>query len=523
VKRLLRAGVVGWFLCGCQLFVSVDESKEVESTAERCSDLVDNDEDGLLDCEETTCARVPACRDVARPGFVRTLASTDQDVVWGMAMGAQDQLVMTGVVAGDVKIGPQTYVGVDPGAGMLVTALDASGDVRWVDRQGGPGFDAGHAVAVDLDGNVWVTGEVESAAKFGDQAPLQPPHGLTDAFLAKYDQAGKLLWHTFLGGLGEDRGLALCLGGGGVVAVAGTYEERIVLGQADCRALGGADIFVARFSASGELLASTCFGSTGEDAAYGMVSDRSDNLVIVGVVSGTVDFGDVSATGNSGEDVFVAKLDAALGYARWGKVFGGSGMDRGRQVLLHSLDEQLDESVVVVGHFDEQIDFGTGGPALTTTGPLDRDAFVVKLDGTDGEGVWSTRLGGAGTEAATGLAALGEDKLVVSGFFDGTSMHGDVPLHSYHPETRDIFVTELDGALGKVQAAWRFGGPGDDGGYLDYYGGSLVASTKAREILVCGTFERQIVLLPGMPTYNTQSCVGDVACPTDVFLMSFVP
>ena len=80
--------------------------------------------------------------------------------------------------------------------------LDPSGNLLWNTFLGGSGSDSGSAIAVDASGNVYVGGY--SNGTWG--SPVRAYTAGYDAFAAKLDSAGNLLWNTFLGGSSTDYG-----------------------------------------------------------------------------------------------------------------------------------------------------------------------------------------------------------------------------------------------------------------------------------------------------------------------------
>jgi hypothetical protein len=77
-----------------------------------------------------------------------------------------------------------------------VAKLDASGNLIWNTFLGGSRSDLATALAVDGAGNIYVVGY--SSATWG--APVRAFSGGYDAFAAKLDSSGHLIWNTFLGG-----------------------------------------------------------------------------------------------------------------------------------------------------------------------------------------------------------------------------------------------------------------------------------------------------------------------------------
>ena len=76
------------------------------------------------------------------------------------------------------------------------------------------------AIAVDGSGNIYVAGWTEST--WG--TPIDPYAGGRDAFVAKLNSSGERLWHTFMGSSGWDEALSVAVDGDGNVYVTGTSD-----------------------------------------------------------------------------------------------------------------------------------------------------------------------------------------------------------------------------------------------------------------------------------------------------------
>ena len=121
----------------------------------------------------------------------------------------------------------------------------ATGGLTWNTFLGGSAGDYGMAIAVDGNGNTYVSGF--SGGNWG--TPLRPytVAGVIDAFVAGIDSTGSLVWNTFLGGSDEDRGWAIAADAGSVY-VAGISEA--TWGSPVRSYAAGIDVFAARLSFS---------------------------------------------------------------------------------------------------------------------------------------------------------------------------------------------------------------------------------------------------------------------------------
>lgn len=189
-------------------------------------------------------------------------------------------------------------------------------------------------------------------------------------------------------------------------------------------------------------------GGSGIDRGVAVATMADGSSVVAGYFSGTMTVGSTPLASAGGNDVFVAKLSAA-GSVEWIKSAGGaSGADEPRAISLFP-----DGSAVLGGVFRDAADFGTYN--LTTTGT---DAFVAKIS-SSGQWQWAVRAGGSTNDEATGVAALADGSVFVSGNFTGAATFGGTTLNS--AGGYDAFVGKV-GAQGTWSWASRAGGTGFD-------------------------------------------------------------
>lgn len=156
--------------------------------------------------------------------------------------------------------------------------------------------------------------------------------------------------------------------------------------------------------------------------------------------------------------------------------FGGLGIDSGRDIALAANGDAY-----VVGYFDGESDFGTGGK-VTAAGDQTvkknppTDAFVTKL-GADGKLAWTRGFGGLRDDAANGVAVRGNDIIVVGAFLDELKLAEQVKKSA---GSDDMFVAMFDPA-GQVKWTWHAGG-------VDSDGANTVAATPDGGWIIGGSF-----------------------------------
>jgi hypothetical protein len=212
---------------------------------------------------------------------------------------------------------------------VSVIKADGSGFV-YSTFLGGELNDQGLGIAVDSAGDAYVTG-VTSSTKFPLQSPLQSTFGggvlPSDAFVAELNPTGsKLIYSTYLGGSGDDSGLAIAVDSGKNAYVTGVTSSTDFKTASATQPTkkGQNDAFVSEIKAGGSALVFSTYlgGSLNENTSTingggslaGIAVDSAGaNIYVTGSTAST-DFPTVAAeqtvTGGTG-DAFVARYSLA--------------------------------------------------------------------------------------------------------------------------------------------------------------------------------------------------------------------
>lgn len=173
-------------------------------------------------------------------------------------------------------------------------------------------------IAVDAEGNAYITGDTNSA-DFPTENAMQPHHGGgdLDAFITKLNPSGSaLVYSTFLGGVASDRGRGITVdpltGSAYVSGLTASPDFPTVNAMQPAFGGGDFDAFIARLSPSGtQLLFSSFLGGNDFDNALGVALDSRGQVYLTGLTAST-DFpitADALQKTNSGiADAFLAKL-----------------------------------------------------------------------------------------------------------------------------------------------------------------------------------------------------------------------
>jgi hypothetical protein len=318
-------------------------------------------------------------------------------------------------------------------------------------------------VAVDQTGNIYITGWTESS-DLPLRSPLQQTlAGSVDVFVAKLNPAGNaVIYCTYFGGSGDDRGLAIAVDAAGNAYVTGsTMSSNLPIAGAvvQSRFGGGRDAFVAKLSPTGDrLVYSTYVGGSGYESGNGIAVDAAGNAYIAGGTT-SADFPvarPVQVRFGGEQDAFVAALDPAGGTLVFSTYLGGKGNDSAAAVAIDS------SSNVYVAGTTASPDFPTFA-ALQTALRGGQDAFISKLGSVSGSLIYSTYLGGdGGTSGFPEAAAAIAVDAAGNAFITGVTSSRDFPVRQALQSTLngsvDAFVTKLNASGGGFVYSTYIGG-----------------------------------------------------------------
>ncbi|MCX6625990.1 MAG: SBBP repeat-containing protein [Acidobacteria bacterium] len=333
---------------------------------------------------------------------------------------------------------------------------------------GTAGAGASHAIAVDTKGNSYVTGFTASTGFPGSTATNRGK--AQDVFVSKLDPAGKTVYTAFLSGAKADFGTGIAVDGEGNVYITGyTASADFPLVNAAQKVYGGGgyDAFVAKLNPAGTALVySTYLGGSDTDQAQAIALDPAGNAYITGkTVSKNFPVASAFQTANGGgtSDAFVAKLNAAGNSFVYSTYLGGSGDDHALGIAVDSAGNAYVTGGTGSRNFPVQKPFQ---PAIGSLAGFSSSlsAFVTELDVTGTRLTYSTYLGGSILDEGT---AISVDK-VGNVYVTGRTESADFPVTAKAFGTarigglNDGFATKLAPDGGSLVYSTFFGGHGDD-------------------------------------------------------------
>ena len=206
--------------------------------------------------------------------------------------------------------------------------------------------------------------------------------GSDDAFLVKFNSAGIRLWGTYYGGSGTDYGYFCALDISGNIFISGVTSSSIPSmassGSHQFAIGGGNDAFLVKFNPLGIRQWGTYYGGSGIDYGYSCATDTSGNVYMAGHTTTSLGtsiatLGNHQSVNGGGVDAFLVKFNSA-GVRQWGTYYGGTSGDYGWGCATDA-----NNNIYLVGKSTSGTSIASTGSHQSNYGGGTYDAFLVKL------------------------------------------------------------------------------------------------------------------------------------------------
>jgi Beta-propeller repeat/Fibronectin type III domain len=354
--------------------------------------------------------------------------------------------------------------------------IDPSVSYAYSTYLGGSGEDDGFGIAFDSSGNAYVTGETMSTdfPRVGGVPPNTSAGGSFDVFVTKIAANGSsLVYSTYVGGAsgagkGDDSGNAIAVDASGDAFVAGGTESTnfpTTAGSFQPAIVSGAigNAFTFELNPAGSALTySTYLGGSISDVALGVAVDSAGDVYAAGKTS-SPDFPlSTNPLQKSAAGGFVSKLKPSGAGASdlvFSTYLGGGSQDFASAIALDSSG-----NTYVTGQTESSTFPTTTGAFQTTFGAGITDAFVTAIKADGSAYIYSSYLGGSGSDIGNGIAVDSSANAYIAG-----ETSGSFPLKSPSQPTFgggafDAFVTKVNPSGSALVYSTYLGGDQTDVG-----------------------------------------------------------
>ncbi len=379
----------------------------------------------------------------------------------------------------------------------FVAKYDPDGGLVWAFKVGGENDDQVNSIALDRDGNIYITGMMGegSSIYFSGSSPHTGSSTLSntsdqDFFLAKYTPDGEFIWvRRSTTDSGDLSGQDVCLSSDAVYAV-GNATDRASFGSLNMVANPDvSDIFLIKYSLDGTELWISEAGSDDMDLVNGVVADEThvyyigdfegENLIIRNMAGAVVNTEGNVDSGHS--DIILAAYDQA-GQLSWSQTIASLDHDEGWGITMDA------DSLYITGAIDDGASFpGYPGNPLYTVDHL--DIFLASLARSDGNTGWVQVLPStnSGDERGRCIDMDASGNLFLTGDYgDDLLFPAGITLSAIHDE--DVFLAAYT-ANGTFRWAQSAGSDSHDIGYG-------LATGPGGSIYLAGRHDQEMTLGP---------------------------
>jgi hypothetical protein len=304
-------------------------------------------------------------------------------------------------------------------------------------------------MALDADGNIYVTGYISADAKVtfkkntgsgsiqqnnqGDIFSQGGTPSFLDAFVAKFSSDGVLQWSFSLGSTtGSEKGTALTIDAAKNVYVAGQLFKTMdfdpdhasaasILTEVEPK--GSGDAFIAKYTSDGEYVNVGQISGASVETINRMHIGESGVLNIAGSFSGFIDADPRSSgiqnltAGGTGKDILLASYNLNTFAPVFVQKIGVSNADDEAIGIKSSASGEI----YLTGYFSgSSVNFNPNGTALNLTSVGGKDIFISKYNAS-GVNQWAFAVGSATDDQGSAMAFNSAAMVYAGGHYTGAA------------------------------------------------------------------------------------------------------
>ncbi len=257
-------------------------------------------------------------------------------------------------------------------AGFFMVKYNSLANVVWAQTSSGPGSISG-AICSDVFSNVYMAGQFYGTSvnlgSFTLNNSVLSGNNF-DAFLAKFDGNGNVLWVKTANDTSGSEMNAIASDSSGNIYVTGDFYDNMILGNFTLLNSSSWNMFTAKYDSSGSVIWAKTVSGCSLSSAYSISADTRMQCYVTGTFYGnSISFDSISLTRPIGDPMFIVQYDTA-GKAICGSVLASGGDD------MNGVSADRFGNVYITGDFAVS-PFVVGNDTLTLSG-IGEDVFTAK-------------------------------------------------------------------------------------------------------------------------------------------------
>lgn len=249
---------------------------------------------------------------------------------YGIIIDKNDNVIIGGSFYSTMDFGSSVFLNNGGSADIFIAKFTKNGGLIWARKAGGTETDYCLGVGVDSIGNIYQTGIVGySSNSFFGSIMLTNSNSISDIYIAKYDSAGTPIWAQNIDGPCTASPTSIVTDENGNSYVCGWYyNSSLDLYPFSLPNSGGRDAYIARYNANGDVVWAQKVGGSANDFAIDLALDNLNNLYVSGYfATNALDINGTLLINYGSNDIYLSKMDVSDGNFDWSKRIGGFGSD----------------------------------------------------------------------------------------------------------------------------------------------------------------------------------------------------
>lgn len=370
-----------------------------------------------------------------------------------------------GYITGETAFSPANTVLSAQGNGDIYIAKYApSGVLIWQRTFGGSYSDRAIDLAIGDDQNIVVTGQFFGTVTFGSIV-LNSSANSKDIFIVKLDPAGNVLWARSEGGNLAENAYGITVDHQNNVILTGQFQGMSTIGPNTFTSaidpntnLPSFDFFISKYNSNGNPLWSLNGSAEYEDRGLAVAVDHQNNIFFTGQFSKTLTFAS-NTYPNLGYNIgFLCKLNTSGQLQFLNQLKAG-------MTNPYDLEINSDNEVIITGDFLGNLNYYDSAGMHSIQNPYDRQIFVLKTS-NGGNYIWNYTLGSNNELSARSISMDPHKDIFITGFFkcDLSQIQDTANALFNSVGYKDPYLLKLNHS-GQFQYIKQFGGKMDDEGH----------------------------------------------------------
>lgn len=403
---------------------------------------------------------------------------------------------VTGYITGETSFSTSIVFNSAPGNGdIYVAKYSSTGSLTWVKKFGGNFSDRAYDLALDNNGNVFITGQFYGTINF-DGNSITSVSNSKDIFLAKLNSSGITQWVISEGGSGSENAYGITCDQLGNVILTGQFEGNSILGGSNYTSqlnptinLPSYDLFASKYDGNGTNLWVKTGGGKYEDRGLAVTTDSQNNIYLSAQFSDTLQFAGITYQNAAYNVGLITKL-APNGNLVWKNIL------RAGFLIPYDLEVTQDE-LYITGDAQGTIIYSNNGSTNYTPSNFSKSIFALKTSLT-GQMSWIKTVGSDNAISALSISVDANRNAYITGSFNCAISELHAPNHALYNSVgfKDAYLWKLN-QNGSHDFLKTFGSKLDDIGHG--------VALNGLSPVICGSNTKDLNIPMNNSSYSTNN------------------